>query len=64
VIEDRQPDAKQLERHDKGETAEEFNLLGIGGRPAGGEGIGNEMFDQEQTHRNNPAQRVQAAEQK
>src|SRR5256885_6044999 len=63
VIQNWQPDSEEFESYDERESRKQLNLFRIGVRAFGGEGIGNKMFDQKQAHRNNPAKRVQAAQQ-
>ena len=64
VIEERNIDADPLEHLGEGKSGEELDLFGIGMRAIGGEGIGNEMLDQERPDRNDAAQRMQSPEKK
>src|ERR1700693_1893739 len=55
VVENRQPDPEQFEVENEGKARQEFDLLGVRGRAAGGECVGDEMFDQERADRNDAA---------
>ena len=45
VIENRQPDSKQFEANYEGKAGQQLYLLGVGGRPFGGKGVGDEVLD-------------------
>ena len=62
VIKDRQPDSEQFEVENEREAGEQFYLLGVCGRTTGGEGVGDEVFDQERAYRDDAAQRMKLAE--
>jgi hypothetical protein len=64
VIENGQPDAEQLQSHHERKTAQQLDLLGVGGRTPRGKSVGDEMLDQEKPHRNDARERLQAAQQK
>lgn len=46
VVENGQPDSKQLQPEDEWETAQKCDLICVSTRPFRGEGVGNEMLDQ------------------
>ena len=55
------PDPKEFESYDERESSQQLNLFRIRARTSSGEGVGNKMFDQKESNRNNSAKRVQAA---
>ena len=63
VIKDRQPDPEQFEVENEREAGEQFDLLGVCGGTAGGECVGDEVFDQERAYRNDAAEGMKLAEQ-
>src|SRR4029077_14555950 len=64
VVENRQPDAKQFQTYNEGEAGEQFHLLGVGCGAARGKGIRDEVLDQEGANRDDPAERMSAAQEK
>jgi hypothetical protein len=61
VIQNGKPDPKEFESYDERESSQQLNLFRIRARTSSGEGVGNKMFDQKESNRNNSAKRVQAA---
>jgi len=61
VVENRQPDPEELEIENERKARQQFHLLGIRAGATGGECVGDEMFDQERTHRNDAAKRMELA---
>ncbi len=63
MVENRQPDPEQLQIENERKARQQFDLLGVRGRAAGGECIGDEMLDQERADRNDAAERMKLAKQ-
>ena len=64
VIENGQPDTKQLKTYYEREAAEQFNLFCVSGWASSRKCVGNEMFDEESADGNDTAKRVQTAQPK
>src|SRR5262249_55235991 len=64
VVQNRNIYAGDLQDRHKRQAGEKLHLVGVGVRPVGGEGVGDEVFDQEGAHGHDPAQRMQSTPQK
>src|SRR5262249_53540377 len=63
VICNRKPNPEELQKEDKWDAAQKFNLLRICAGSLGCEGVGYKMLNQKQTYRNHPRQRMQSTKQ-
>ena len=63
VVQNRQPDPEELEVENKRKAGQQFDLLGVSARAAGGECVGDKVLNQKGAYGNNAAQRMELAEQ-
>ena len=64
VVADGNPNPEKLQQEDEGDAAQEFDLLGVGAWALGGKRVRDKVLDQKQPNRDDPGERMQAAQKK